>query len=72
MDITLPPDEMTVDDKIRAMETLWDDLCRTAEEIPSPQWHGEILKEREKRLKEGKEGFTDWEKAKNEIQESLQ
>ena len=72
MDITLPLDQMTIEDKIKTMETLWDDLCRKAEDMPSPAWHGEILKEREERIKQGKEKFTDWEEAKTEIRESLQ
>ena len=48
MDVTLPLDQMTIEDKIRTMEILWDDLCRQAEGRPSPAWHGEILRERER------------------------
>jgi len=72
MDITLPLDKMTTEDKIRTMETLWDDLCHNASDFQSPAWHEEVLKEREKRIEEGKEQFTDWDKAKKEIRESLQ
>ncbi len=72
MNITLPLEQMTVEDKIGTMEMLWDDLCRKVEDIPSPQWHGDILREREERIKQGKDQFTDWEEAKIEIRESLQ
>lgn len=37
----------------------------------SPNWHGDILKEREKRLREGKDEFEDWEAAKREIRDSV-
>lgn len=46
MSITLQLDQMSVGDKIRTMEYLWNDLCRRAE-VPLPIWHNEILLERE-------------------------
>jgi hypothetical protein len=27
-------DEMTIEEKLAAMERLWDDLCRNAESVP--------------------------------------
>ena len=36
----LPLNEMSVEQKLQTMETLWDDLCSRAEGLPSP-WHGE-------------------------------
>lgn len=30
-----------------AIERLWDDLCRKPDDIPSPQWHSEVLVSRE-------------------------
>ena len=44
MVMTLPLDEMSLADKILAMEILWDDLCRNADGFSSPAWHGEQLK----------------------------
>ncbi|OHB36531.1 MAG: hypothetical protein A2Y08_01865, partial [Planctomycetes bacterium GWA2_40_7] len=60
MGITLPLEKMTTEDKIRTMETIWDDLCKKAESIPSPSWHKDILEEREKVIENGKEEFIDW------------
>jgi hypothetical protein len=50
MDITLPLDQMTVEEKLRAMEALWADLTRRPEEFESPAWHETVLKEREERV----------------------
>jgi hypothetical protein len=36
-----------------------------------PEWHGDMLKEREKRLKQGKDKFVDWEDAKKDILDSV-
>jgi hypothetical protein len=53
------------------MEYLWDDLCRHAEEVPSPAWHGEVLAERERAVAEGGAVFRDWEAEKTRIRDSL-
>ena len=71
MSITIELDKMTTADKIRAMESLWDDLCRHADRIPSPLWHKDILSQREKSVAKGKEKFNDWNKEKERIRKSL-
>jgi hypothetical protein len=67
MDITLPLDKMTLDEKLRLMETLWADLCRNDQQLESPAWHEQVLKEREERVRSGTETFMDWETAKEEL-----
>jgi len=67
MDITLPLDQMTTEEKLRAMEVLWADLSRHEEQVQSPPWHGEVLQDREKRIKSGEETFIDWEEAKRQL-----
>jgi len=71
MNITIELKKMTTTDKIRTMEYLWDDLCRHANEVPSPSWHEEILYQREKSIAEGKEKFNDWDIEKEKIRQSL-
>lgn len=68
---TLPLKEMTMEDKISTMEVLWDDICRNSPDYASPDWHGDILKEREKNLQSGKDKFEDWEDVKREIWDSV-
>lgn len=67
MATTLALDKMTVEDKIQAMELLWDDLCKKAGGVVSPDWHGEILAEREAMHETGIDQFEDWEVAKGKI-----
>jgi hypothetical protein len=62
-------DQMTLEEKLRAMEALWDDLCRHEEDVQVPQWHKEVLDDRERLIEEGKAQFTDWETAKKRIGE---
>jgi hypothetical protein len=46
-------------------------FCINAPDFQSPNWHEDILKEREKRFMEGKDTFVSWEKAKNQFQELI-
>lgn len=71
MRITLPLGEMTLQEKIEAMELLWDDLVRSPEGVDSPAWHKSILEERGQRVADGTAHFTDWEEAKAEIRDKL-
>lgn len=71
MNITAQLDQLSTTEKIRTMEYLWDDLCRHADEVPSPAWHGEELSQREQSVAEGKAVFRDWEAEKLRIRDSL-
>ncbi len=63
--------KMTTEEKIKTMETIWDDLCKKAESIPSPLWHKKILRERENRIQNGEEEFIDWNSAKKYILDTI-
>jgi hypothetical protein len=71
MEATLPLERMTVAEKLRAMEALWADLSRDEAQIESPAWHGDVLQDREVRVKSGGESFTDWETAKKQLRDKL-
>jgi hypothetical protein len=58
---------MTQAAKLRIMEELWDDLCRSAEGVPSPAWHGEVLAARAKRVAESEAEFRDWPEVKERL-----
>lgn len=72
MTLTLPLAEMTTAHKLRAIEEIWDDLVRNPEQIPSPTWHGDVLRARESRVREGKSHYGDWTQAKRRIREQTQ
>ena len=69
--MTLKRKEMSTEEKLKAMEMLWDDLCRRAPDFSSPSWHEDVLKEREQRIKDGKDRFVDWDQAKKDIRNSI-
>jgi Putative addiction module component len=64
MSLPLPLHEMTLEEKLQAMEALWDDLSRNPDSIESPSWHEDVLRERQQRVDSGEASFMDWEQAK--------
>jgi hypothetical protein len=69
--ISLPLDRMAVAEKLMAMEMLWDDLCRDESQIPVPEWHKQLLDERERQIESGEAKFVDWEIAKARIRDRI-
>jgi hypothetical protein len=68
---TLPLEKMSLEEKLQAMELLWDDLCNRATGVTSPAWHEGVLAERESALKSGADKFEDWDAAKRNIRNKL-
>ena len=67
----LPLDNMSVEDKIQTMESLWDSLLHENMEMASPNWHGNVLAEREAAIERGEIQFEDWETAKEKIRKQI-
>ena len=68
MSIKLPLDEMTVQEKLAAMESLWEDLSRSPEAIESPAWHKDVL---DQRIADGAARSSDWKSTKARIGEKV-
>jgi hypothetical protein len=67
MQIHLPLDQMTIADKLAAMESLWADLSRRPNDLPSPDWHRDVLLDWRRLVEEGKLRFLGCEKAFAEL-----
>ncbi len=65
--MTLPVREMSRATKLRIMEELWDDLCHSAQDVPSSAWHGEVLAERAERVAKGLAEFREWSEVKERL-----
>jgi len=63
----LPLNEMSVEEKLQTMETIWASLSANPDTIESPAWHEEENRVREARVASGEARFVDWEKANEEI-----
>jgi hypothetical protein len=49
------------------MEAIWESLSSDEQQVKSPAWHEQVLREREERLNSGKESPVDWESAKERL-----
>ena len=56
--MNLPISTMTTGEKIAAMEQLWASLQTEADAAPPPEWHGQVLAERQKRIDKGEVSFS--------------
>jgi putative addiction module component (TIGR02574 family) len=72
MNVVLPLNEMTVAEKLRVMEILWDDLSRNPNDIPLPSWHADVLADRQRQIEEGRAKFVPWDEFRQRIQEETQ
>ena len=67
MKLELPLEQMSVAEKLQAMEALWADLSRNAPDEVIPSWHAEVLAARERRLAAVQERVLDWDEAKRQL-----
>lgn len=63
--------QLPLREKLIAMEAIWDDISRAEAALDIPQWHKDLLDEREQLIAEGKTRFIAWEDAKKQIRQSL-
>jgi len=60
--------KMSTPERLRSMEALWDAVCHDSEELPSPEWHRDILAESKERIESGEAKFVSIEDARERLQ----
>jgi len=58
---------MSWEEKLRALEELWDAITREGDCYVSPAWHGKELKEPQQCYDAGAEASMDWATAKRDL-----
>ncbi len=71
MRLSIPLQQMTATDKLQAIEEIWADLARESEDVPSPAWHGDVLRAREQHVTDGTPRFLDIDDAKQAVRERI-
>ena len=71
MTSTLPLENMSVEEKLQAMESLWDNLCGKSGDITSPAWHEDVLADRQAMRERGEGQIEDWDTAKRNIRSKV-
>ncbi|TVQ41598.1 MAG: acyl-protein synthetase [Spirochaetaceae bacterium] len=60
-------EKMSREEKLRAMEALWQEISKEEPAPESPAWHGEVLEQTRSRVAAGTEQVMDWEEAKRRL-----
>ena len=60
-------ENLSLAEKVRLLEQVWDDLCRETGDVRSPQWHQAVLEERTRRLAAGTATVSSWTDAKERL-----
>jgi hypothetical protein len=63
--------KLPLHEKLLVMEALWDEISQAETALEVPQWHKDILDERESLIAEEKARFIDWDDAKEQIRQSV-
>ena len=71
MPTPLPLDKMTLPEKLQVMEVLWEDISRSPDQMESPAWHADVLRDRQQVGESEQAQFTEWEQAKADIRRRL-
>ena len=61
-------DALTVAEKVRLLEQVWQSLCCKPDALISPEWHADVLVERHQRLLDGSATRIPWNEAKAQLQ----
>jgi Putative addiction module component len=59
-------EQMSWEEKLRALEALWDAITREGDRYESPAWHEQELKETQERHQADTEESLDWARAKRD------
>jgi putative addiction module component (TIGR02574 family) len=72
--VPLPPpgfDDLSVEEKIDYLQSLWDRIAASPETFPVPGWHREVLNERLKDLEGNPEAGDSWEAVQGRLRKKF-
>ena len=62
--ITAEIKKISISERLRIMEAIWDSLLYDDAEMPSPEWHRNVLAERKRTIDEGSARFFSMDQVK--------
>ncbi len=68
--MSTPLQHLSIEQKLQAMEQLWEDLRANVGDELSAAWHGDELARRETALARGKDAAEDWDAARQRIRDA--
>ena len=68
--MSTPLQHLSIEQKLQAMEQLWEDLRANVGDELSPAWHGDELARRDAALAHGEDATEDWDTARQRIRDA--
>jgi len=72
--VALPPpgfDELSVEEQIEYVQSLWDRIAASPEQVPVPDWHRDILNERLKDYEANADAGESWDVVRDRLRDKL-
>jgi len=72
--VSNPPagfDELTVEEKLDYVQSLWDRITARPEAVPVPDWHLEVIEQRVKESQAGPDKGRSWDDFREELRAKL-
>ena len=72
--VPLPPpgfDDLSVDEQIEYVQSLWDRIAATSAQVPVPEWYREILDERLKDYEANPNAGESWGVVRERLRDKL-
>ena len=63
-------ERMSLPERLRMMDSLWESISRNPDEVTSPNWHKKILDSRRKKIAGGEAKFLTVEELKRRLRRS--
>lgn len=64
--------KLPLSEKLDLLESVWSELSSDPDAVDVPQWHKDILDERQRGLEQGSIKSIDWDVAKEQIRHRIQ
>jgi putative addiction module component (TIGR02574 family) len=72
--VPLPPpgfDDLSVDDQIAYVQSLWDRIAATPDQVPVPEWHRDVRDERLKDYRADPDAGATWDVVRERLRDKL-
>ena len=63
--------QLSVDEKVKVVQELWDQIAASPESLPVPAWHRAELEKRQREWASSPDPGEDWEIVKKRLREAL-
>ena len=63
--------QMTLPEKFALLEAVWAEISTDPSQVEVPQWHKDLLDQRDLDLQEGRAVVLEWDEAKKQIDQAI-